>query len=305
VGVCVNEPARADSVSVIDDTDRKIVLDRPALRILALYGAYNEILAAMGLEQRLVARTKVDDLPPSLLAKPSIGTHMRPNVEMVLALKPDLIIQGGGRREAMMPVNQLRREGLQVALFAPTSFSELFTTIERLGVLTGERQKAQQLINAMKSRLDDVKSKLAGVSHRPRVFFEVRYPNLLAAGRESMVDDVISRAGGSNCVTAAKKFVRVNIESLIAARPEFYVVQEGAMNPKPSMPGKRPNFGVLDAVKNNRILIVDEQVFSRPGPRSVEAVETLARFLHPGLLTRHRPMTTQPEPAHHSATDLR
>ncbi len=283
LGAFVDGPVQADPISVIDDTDRKIVLDRPALRIIALYGAYNEILAAMGLEERLVARTKTDSLPPSIISKPSIGTHMRPNVEMVLALKPDLIIQGGGRRQAMMPVNQLRREGLQVALFNPTSFSQLFTTIERIGVLTGEPKQAKDLVDTMKSRLDEVKRSIVGVSHRPRVFFEVRYPNLLAAGRQSMVDDIISRAGGSNCVTATKKFVRVNMEALIAARPEFYVVQKGAMNPQPSMPGKRANFEVLDAVKNNRILIVDEQVFSRPGPRSVEAVETLARFLHPGL----------------------
>lgn len=272
---------------------------------MALYGAYNEILAAMGLEQRLVARTKTDNLPPSILAKPSIGTHMRPNVEMVLALKPDLIIQGGGRREAMMPVDQLRREGLQVALFTPTNFSQLFVTIEKLGVLTGEQQKAQHLIGAIKSRLDNVKSKLASVSHKPRVFFEVRYPNLLAAGRDSMVDDVISRAGGHNCVTADKKFVRVNMEALIAARPEFYVVQKGAMNPEPSMPEKRPNFHVLDAVKKNRILIVDEQVFSRPGPRSVEAVEMLARFLHPGLWTRDQPPNLEAQAPDPSAKEAR
>ncbi|MFH1116071.1 MAG: helical backbone metal receptor [Pseudomonadota bacterium] len=287
--ILTGRPVHAGPIRVTDDTDREIVLHRPAKRIIALYGAYNEILAAMGLEDRLVARTKTDDLPPSIIPKPSIGTHMRPNVEMVLALKPDLIIQGGGRREAMMPVDQLRREGLSVALFSPTDFSQLFTTVERLGILTGEPERAGKLIRAMKSRLEKVKSRLDHVSHRPRVFFEVRYPNLLAAGKESMVDDVINRAGGSNCVTAAKKFVRVNMETLIAARPEFYVVQEGAMNPDPGMPGRRPEFGLLDAVKNNKILVVDEQIFSRPGPRSVDAVEALARFLHPDLWKEDRP----------------
>ncbi len=300
VGAFVGRPALAGSISVTDDTDRKIVLERPAERIIALYGAYNEILAAMGLGKRLIARTKTDKLPPSIVSKPSIGTHMRPNVELVLALKPDLIIQGGGRRQAMMPVNQLRQEGLTVALFSPTNFSQLFVVIERLGILTGERERARDLVDAMKSRLEKVKTRLVGVSHRPRVFYEVRYPNLLAAGRKSMVDDIINRAGGSNCVTAAKKFVRVNIETLIAARPEFYVVQEGAMNPEPGMPGRRPNFDLIDAVKNNKILVVDEQVFSRPGPRSVEAVEKLARFLHPDVWSEHRPAATQTGAPHNS-----
>ncbi|MDQ7782233.1 MAG: ABC transporter substrate-binding protein [Desulfomonilaceae bacterium] len=296
LGVWARGPVEAASFSVTDDTGRDIVLERPALRIIALYGAYNEILAAMGLGDRLVARTKTDNLPPSILSKPSIGTHMRPNVELVLALKPDLIIQGGGRRQAMMPVDQLSREGLSVAVFNPTNFSELFGTIARLGVLTGEPTRAQDLIDKMKTRLDEAESRLAGVSHRPRVFFEVRYPNLLAAGKHSMVDDVITRAGGSNCVRADKMFVRLNMEALIAARPEVYVVQKGAMNPDPGMPGERSNFRILDAVRKNRVLIVDEQVFSRPGPRSVEAVETLARFLYPGLWNEDRSEATGRDP---------
>lgn len=266
-----------------DDTGIEIVLSKPATRIIALYGAYNEILAAMGMESRLVARTKTDRLPQSIVSKPSIGTHMRPNVEMVFALKPDLIIQGGDRQQAMMPVNQLRREGLNVAVFNPSSFDDLFSVIRRLGILTGSPDKAGELVSSMKSRLSQVKARLEAVTHRPRVFFEVRYPNLLAAAKESMVTDIIRRAGGTNCLTADKKFVRINMEALIARRPEFYVVQEGAMNRDPSLPQDRPNFDVLEAVKNRKVMVVDEQVFSRPGPRSVEAVETLARFLNPNL----------------------
>lgn len=264
-------------------------MERPAMRIIALYGAYNEILAAMGLESRLVARTKADELPPSICSRPSIGTHMRPNVEMVLALKPDLIIQGAGRREAMMPVNQLRRQGLSVAVFNPTTFSDLFSVIERLGIVTGETKKAHRLVQAMKARLNRVRTKLQSVPRRPKVFFEVRYPNLLAAGRKSVVDDVIRHAGGSNCIQAQKKLVRVGMESLIACKPDVYIVQRGAMNRNPSSPADRPNFSVLDAVKNGRVMVVDEQIFSRPGPRSVVAVETLARFLFPNLWAEEKP----------------
>lgn len=265
---------------IVDDTGRTIALERPAKRIIALYGAYNEILAAMGLEERLVARTKIDRLPPSIVSKPSIGTHMRPNVEMVLALKPDLIIQGGGRRLAMMPVNQLRDQGMRVAVFSPVSFQDLFSVIERLGTLTGEPQAARGVVASMKARLDRVKKKLKGISRRPRVCFEVRYPNFLAAGKKSIVSDVIEHAGGLNCISVEKKLVRVNIETLIECNPQYYIIQKGAMNRNPGTPADRPHFHVLDAIKQGRVLTVDEQVFSRPGPRSVDAVEILARFMH-------------------------
>lgn len=271
----------ATAVEILDDTGRTIRLNGPAMRIIALYGAYNEILDAMGLESRLVGRTKVDRLPPSILSRPSIGTHMRPNVELVLALKPDLIVQGGGRRDAMLPVNQLRGEGLNVAVFNPTTFAELFSVIEKLGRLTGETAGAEKLVNSMKHRLAAVQNRVRPRGERPKVFFEVRFPNLLAAGRKSIVNEVIERAGGQNCITLDKKLVRVNMESLIACNPDFYIIQKGAMNPDPGPPAERPNFLVLDAVKQGRVHKVDEQVFSRPGPRSVEAVEQLARLLHP------------------------
>ncbi|MBM4329117.1 MAG: ABC transporter substrate-binding protein [Deltaproteobacteria bacterium] len=273
--------AETRDLAIVDDLGHRVELQAPAARIIALYGAYNEILAAMGLESRIVGRTKADEIPSSILTRPSIGTHMRPNVEMALGLKPDLILQSAGRREAMAPVNQLRSHGLNVAVFNPNGFEELFSVIQRIGVLAGEREKAQALVDALKGTLDHVARRLGKVSERPKVFFEVRYPNLLAAGKGSIVDDVIRRAGGHNCVNANKKLVRLNMETLIAANPDFYVAQRGPMNRNPSNPAHRPHFQALAAVRRNRVLVVDEQVFSRPGPRSVEAVVQLARFLHP------------------------
>ncbi|MBI4963279.1 MAG: ABC transporter substrate-binding protein [Desulfomonile tiedjei] len=282
-------PAPASAFEIVDDTGRTIRLDKPATRIIALYGAYNEILASMGMESRIVGRTKADVSPPSIVSRPSIGTHMRPNVEMVMGLKPDLIIQGAGRKEAMMPVNQLSKEGLTVAVFNPTSFAEIFSVIERIGTLTGEPVEADRLVSSLKGTLDRVKKRLAAASTRPKLFFEVRYPDILSAGTNSIVNDVIEHAGGSNCVSVKKKLVRMSIETVVACNPDFYVVQEGPMNRNPVPPGERPHFSALQAVRDGRVLTVDEQVFSRPGPRSVEAVEQLATFLHPQLISEDKP----------------
>jgi iron complex transport system substrate-binding protein len=284
--------SHAESVKITDDRGTPVALSEPAMRIIALYGAYNEILAAMGLESRLIARTKADELPPSIASKPVIGTHMRPNIEIILGLRPDLIIQEGARREAMAPVNQLREQGLNVAVFNPSSFADLFSVIDRLGALTGQPEAANRLNASMRERLDKVKRKLDGVSRRPTVFFEVRYPNLLAAGEKSMVGDIISHAGGVNCVKADKKLVRLGMEALIACKPDYYVTQRGPMNPDPGNPSDRSDFSALDAVRLGRILTVDEREFSRPGPRAVDAVEKLARFLHPDLWKE-----TEPRPA--------
>jgi iron complex transport system substrate-binding protein len=270
-------------VRVTDDLGQVIALKEPAQRIISLYGAYSEILFAIGAGDRLVARTRADRFPPSILDKPSVGTHLRPNMELVLGLQPDLIIHAVGRKHGHEVIRQIQQKGFTVAVFQPRNFAELFSVIDRLGVLTGEEASAQELVNRQRSRLRQIDHRLATSKDRPTVFFEVRYPNLLGAGQGSMVNDVILKAGGLNCLPNEKKLVRINIETLIEHEPDVYVVQKGPMNRNPGSPESRPNFQVLKAVRQGRVFFVDEYVFSRPGPRSVEAVEKLAAYLHPDL----------------------
>lgn len=273
----------AAEVRVTDDLGQVIALKEPAQRIISLYGAYSEILFAIGAGDKLVARTRADRFPPSILDKPSVGTHLRPNMELVLGLQPDLIIHAVGRKHGHEVIRQIQQKGFTVAVFQPRNFAELFSVIDRLGILTGEEANAQGLVKGQSSRLRQIDLRLAQSKDRPKVFFEVRYPNLLGAGQGSIINDVILKAGGLNCLPNEKKLVRINIETLIDYDPDVYVVQEGPMNRNPGSPESRPNFQVLKAVQQGRVFFVDEYVFSRPGPRSIEAVEKLAAYLHPEI----------------------
>jgi iron complex transport system substrate-binding protein len=279
-------------ITIQDDLGRTVRLERPARRIIALYGAFNEILGAMGLEDRIVARTQADRLPPSILDKPCIGTHMRPNVELVLSFKPDLVLQMAGRQQASESVTALKRLGVTTAFFKAVTFQDLFSMIERLGRLTGAEKDAQALITNMKDRLDAVQRNIGKPENPPLVFFEVRYPNLLAAGSDSMVNDIIQTAGGKNCVEIEKKLVRLGEEELLRLNPEVYLIQKGPMNPAPLPMAERPHYQTIQAVRLGRVFIVDEQEFSRPGPRNIKAVETLAEWLHPQAFSE---MEVRPE----------
>jgi len=273
--------AFAQERCIIDDLGRRVCLSSPAQRIIALYGAFNEILASLGLEESIIARTKADKVPPSILSKPSIGTHMRPNVEMVFALQPDLVLQGGGRKAALEPVRQLMAHGVTVAFFNPVTFDGIFSTMERIGVLTGTEARAFATISKLRLRLEKVEERVKG-RHRPKVIFEVRYPNLLSAGGKSLVDAIITAAGGENCFHhIEKKFVRPSLETLLECNPDIYVVQKGPMNRNPMPLENRPIFPNLKAVKDRKVLYVDERRYSRPTPNAVSAVEELSQALHP------------------------
>jgi iron complex transport system substrate-binding protein len=270
-------------VQIQDDRGQTVSLAAAPRRIVSLYGGLTETLVALGLGQRVVARTQGDD---SLKGIPTVGTHLQPNVEMILALRPDLVVQGGVPK-GLPALMRLEANGLPVAMFAPRDFGGLFSVIRRLGALTDRAQAAADLERAMADKLAAVARRVAG--KKPlRVFFEVRYLNLLAAGRGSLVNDIITRAGGVNIVESPQKLTAYSLEALIQADPEVYIIQQGPMNRSPEDIYTRPYFQELQAVRWHRVLVVQESLFSRPGPRSAAAVEQLARFLHPGAFRQEK-----------------
>jgi len=218
---------------------------------------------------------------------------MRPNIEAVLAQKPDLVLQLAGRKEASLPVEALRRHGVNVAVFHASTFAELFSVIRRVGALTGAEPQAEAMVRGMEARLSALDARLAAVPQRPRVFFEVRSPNMLAAGQAGLVAEIIRRAGGVNCVADTAKFSRLSEEEIIRLAPEAYIIQRGPMNPAPLPLTSRPRLRAIPAAASGRAWFVDEQKYSRPGPQSVDAAEELAALLHPGI----------PAPAKGRATD--
>ena len=278
VGLSMSAWPAWGAIQIQDDRGQAISLAAPPRRIVSLYGGLTEALAALGAGDRIVARIQGDDTLQNI---PTVGTHLQPNVEMILALKPDLVVQGGVPK-GMPALKRLEAEGVPVAMFAPRDFQGLFSMIHRLGVLTGRAEAAAALNRGMEARLQEVARRVAHLKP-PRVFFEVRYHNLLAAGRGSMVNDIINRAGGVNIIDNSQKLAPFGLEALIQAQPEVYVIQQGAMNRSPEDIYTRPHFQELRAVKDRRVLVVEESLFSRPGPRSAEAVEQLARFLHPNV----------------------
>ncbi len=272
--------ARA-GVEVTDDFGERVVLQRPTRRVIALTGAATETLCGMGLSGILAARTDADLEPPEVAALPSIGTHMRPNLELVLAHKPDLVVQIAGRGESLEAAAAIRRMGIPVAVFDVHDFEGLFSMAERLGVLTGEPAAASRFVAGLRQRLDRVAEMVAGDAKRPTVFVEVRYPNLLAAGKDSMAADAVARAGGRLVPEASGRVARIGEEELVRINPDVYVVEEGPMNPAPMALANRPHYVGLAAVAAGRTAVFTGRKLSRPGPESVAGVEELARLLFP------------------------
>ena len=271
----------AFSVQIVDDLGHEISLQEPAKRIIPLYGAFTEMLFAVGAGKEVVARTQADQYPPEIISLPSVGTHMRPNVEMIIGLKPDLVVQSASRWEAAADMARVQNAGIPVAVFSPNSFEEIFSTMERLAILVGRPEQGREEVAKLKKRLAEVRNQLQPEKERPRAFFEVRAEPLTAAGGGSIVQEILTAAGAENVITSEKAILQYNFEALLVADPDVYIVQRGPMSHNPMLPNKRPHFDQLRSVRKGRVIFVDEYLYSRPGPRCVEAVEQLARALYP------------------------
>lgn len=235
------------------------------------------MLLALDAANFIIARTTADAALPELASLPAVGTHMRPNPELIVALKPDLVLQMSGRKEASLQTEHLRQLGIPVLAFELDSLRQLISCLRKLGALTGKTAQAAALIQNWQGRLAALQKDVP--AHKPTVYFEVREPNLLTAGRNSLINDIITAAGGQNISQNPKKLARINEEALLLANPEICLIQKGPMSPQPRPLQERTNLQNLACVRSGQVYLVEEQLFSRPGPGSITAAEYLAQIV--------------------------
>lgn len=268
------------SVVFQDDSGSTVNLPTPARRVVPLYGAFLEMLINIGAKETVVARTAADEAIPGVKELPSVGTHMKPNLELILAVKPDLIVLTTSQKSRLSEIAHLEKRGIPIAAFNPTDFETIFSTMIRLGIATGHESEAKAKVQELKERLKALKEIAEKNGKGYKAFFEVREQPLTGAGTDSIVNEILKAAGLDNIVKTPKKFIQFSVEALLSEDPDYYIVQKGPMNPNPSDPRERPHIQRLRAVRENRILIVDEYLFSRPGPNCVDAVELLVKKIY-------------------------
>ncbi len=236
-------------------------------RIVILYAAASPIVKALGVpESKVLGVTRTDHTFPKAL---KVGSHLRPNLELIKALKPDLIICGSKRA---FPDEAARRFQARVFRYDPRSLEEILASIEKLGHILGREKEAKALTEKLREKLRQVKS----LPYRPGVVYEVMSVPLKVAGEKSIVSDIIWHAGGQNLIKVSKKHVQISPEKVLILSPDFYIYQIGPMNRRPIPPQERPYFRALKSI----VVKVDEKEFARPGLNSFDAVLELNKVFY-------------------------
>ncbi|MBS3956473.1 MAG: cobalamin-binding protein [Clostridiales bacterium] len=263
-------------VTVTDDTGREVTIETEPARIVSLAPANTEILAELGLLDRIVGVTSYDDYPAEVADIEVVGDFVGPNLEAVAAADPDLVVATGGVQGDV--IIQLEELGATVIAVDPADLEGLFDSIEMLGAATGTAQQASDLTVSMRADLEAVSAALGDVEP-VRCFIEIAQNPLFTAGTGTLLNDLINAAGGVNVVTESG-WVAYSLEQLVTEDPEVYLATLGSMSDPDDLAG-RPGYAELTAVKSGRVHVLDDNLVSRPGPRVVEGVRAIAEALHP------------------------
>ncbi|MGB9681439.1 MAG: ABC transporter substrate-binding protein [bacterium] len=269
-------------LKVRDDAKRTVIISRLPQRIISIAPANTEILFSLGLGDKVVGVTTWCDYPKEATKKEKIGDFQAPNVEKILSLKPDLVLATGG---IQMPiVEKLQQLGITVYVIDPKTIDDVITTIYKVGHITGQDKVARDLGFNLKFRVSTVVSRVKKAQQKPKVFFELWHEPLMSVGPGSFVDDLIKKAGGINIAGNAKTpYPIFSLEELIKEDPDVIIGAASSMGAGPLNVATRPGWSSLKAVKEGRIFTIDDNIIFRPGPRLVDALEIIAKYLHPEL----------------------
>lgn len=252
-------------------------------RIISLAPSTTEILFSLGLDEEIIGVTTFCNYPPKAKDKEKLGTFSQPNIEKIISLKPDIIFATG--LEQASTVEKLKQLRLKVYVSDPSNTQELFNSVKEIGKLTHREKEAERLINQMKTKIEQIKTKVKSVPQgkKPKVFIEIWHDPLLTAGKGSFVDELISLAGGINIARdVPRPYSYFSPEQVIKRNPDCIILGHKGKKETIKAIKNRLGWEEIEAVKNNCIYNdISPDLFLRPGPRLVEGLEKIHKRLYP------------------------
>lgn len=261
---------------VTDEAGKRVRVPLHPQRIITLAPNLTEIVYAIGAGDSLVGNTTFCDYPAEAKQVTKVGDTLQPNIERIIALKPEIIfVSTASQLETF--TKQLSERGIAVFVTDPHDLDGVFRSIKTLGELLDHQAQAVKLIADLRARAAAVEE---ATKARPvvTVFYQVSPSPLWTAGRRSWITDLIRRAGGKSVTGEVEgEWMRYSDEAALASRPEAIIMatsNDSKMDVAAALQ-KSP------AVVNKRVYGINGDYLSRPGPRLVEGLEQIARVLHP------------------------
>ena len=275
-----------NSASKNSNTETVIIQNQYPQRIVALSPSAGEILFAVGAEDQVAAVSEFTDYPPEAASKPVVGGFdgKTLSMESILGFKPDFLYLTDGMHNFL--IEQLDAYGIKYYLSKGDSIKAVMQEIIDIGKLTGHENEAAKVISEMEKKLNTVKeaSKSSQTSSSPStlsrtLYYEVWNAPFMTAGSSSFINDIISTSGAVNIFgDVDEAYPIVSEESIIARTPEYILIPASCGITVEAVKA-RNGWSNIPAVKNNKVFLIDDNVYTRPGPRVADVVVELNALL--------------------------
>lgn len=269
-------------IRVEDDYGSVFESDEPAKTVVSLAPSNTEILFALGLDDEIIGVTDFCNYPEEALDKEKVGGYSETNLEKVIELDPDLVLFSGMIDEDT--VTRLEEANIVALGFEDESIEEIVESIEKIGIAMGKEEEAEELGKSMLEKKEEILEKVKDAESK-KVFYEVWHEPITTAGQKTFINDMIELAGGENIGAKAEgSYPEFDVEVLIEENPEVYILPSTSDPAAIEGLSERPGYEDIQAIKEDNIHIIDGDMVARPGPRIVDALEEIAKAIHPDLL---------------------
>jgi cobalamin transport system substrate-binding protein len=267
-------------VNITDDLGYTVKVPVPVRRIVSLAPGETEIVGALGRSDLLVGRCSACSWPPEVLNVPVVGGEQTYRVETVMARDPDLIL--ATPREEPTGLDELRRNGYAVLVFAPETIDGIYRNIRTVGQAIGEDQNASRVVAGLQMQEKEIREVNRNLS-KVRAIYVLHDDPLYVAGNLTYENTLITAAGGVNLMAGGNGYLMAAEESMVRYNPDTILVPADSPVTGTTLAGRiatRPAFANLTAVRNDRICAIDPSITHWPSPRVIQGIQLISDCLH-------------------------
>jgi iron complex transport system substrate-binding protein len=284
------------NIIIVDDQGYETTLPEVPQRIASLAPSITPILFELGVGDKVVGVTSYDDYPYNFTAwfeagnMTCIGGFSTPNLEAIATVNPDVIFSTDVN-DATVP--QIRELGYKVIVLNAVSVEAVYNDIKMVGNATGTSDKANEVVTNLRSDISAIQEKIAaaGITDKPTVYYEVYRSSsgIMTAGSGTWLNDIFTLAGGENIFAdLPQEFPYTSSEVIVQRNPSVIFLPTNMGKDTPSYGSvddvkARDGWSAIDAIKNDRLYVIDQDIMSEPGVRIAEQVQAVAECLYPQL----------------------
>jgi iron complex transport system substrate-binding protein len=266
------------SRTLTDEMGRKVVVPDHPHRVICLMPTVTDTVFALGAGDDVVAISDYTKYPAAALKKPSVGDLIKPSIETILSLHPDLVI-GTQPKGPMEVTDQLERAGIPIFLVSPHGIAGIFQSIESVGMALNRAPQADVLVHSLQQRVDAVRARTKDLP-APRIFMPIWYDPITTIGKNAFITEVIEAAGGRSVTDdLSTEWPQISMEVVLERAPDALLLVRGGKTTLQVLQD-RPGWSSMTAIKARRAYYVDDRI-NFASPVAIDALEDLAKQFHP------------------------